>query len=175
MRNLISYLFYLFFNMLHFINTRLEELIGAALLLVMASIAFINVLVRYCTNLSFSSSEELTVNLFVWIVLLGISRCFRDGTHFSMSLLYAALSKRLRFFMDIFSFLCSEAFFMALCYYGYCEVYDEIDLNVVSESLAIPVWLYTISIPLVSFIIMIRIVQNFSKRLRITLKEEDVL
>ena len=162
MRNLISYLFYLFFNMLHFINTRLEELIGAALLLVMASIAFINVLVRYCTNLSFSSSEELTVNLFVWIVLLGISRCFRDGTHFSMSLLYAALSKRLRFFM-------------ALCYYGYCEVYDEIDLNVVSESLAIPVWLYTISIPLVSFIIMIRIVQNFSKRLRITLKEEDVL
>ena len=64
---------------------------------------------------------------------------------------------------------------MALCYYGYCEVYDEIDLNVVSESLAIPVWLYTISIPLVSFIIMIRIVQNFSKWLRITLKEEDVL
>ncbi|MBR1612065.1 MAG: TRAP transporter small permease [Succinivibrio sp.] len=159
--------------MLHFINTRLEELIGAVMLLVMASIAFINVLVRYCTNFSFSSSEELTVNLFVWIVLLGVSRAFRDGTNFSMSLLYTACSRKVRLLMDLVSFVCSEVFFMALCYYGYIEVCDEVDLNVVSESLAIPVWLYTISVPLVSFIIMIRIFQRFKEKLKLTLKEED--
>lgn len=75
--------------------------------------------------------------------------------------------------MDLVSFVCSEVFFMALCYYGYIEVCDEVDLNVVSESLAIPVWLYTISVPLVSFIIMIRIFQRFKEKLKLTLKEED--
>ena len=54
--------------MLHFLNTRFEELLGAFLLAVMACIAFINIIVRYCTTLSFSASEELTVNFFVWIV-----------------------------------------------------------------------------------------------------------
>ena len=46
-----------------FLNARFEELLGALLLAVMACISFINVIVRYCTNFSFSSSEELTVNL----------------------------------------------------------------------------------------------------------------
>lgn len=143
------------------------------MLAVMASIAFINVVVRYCTNLSFSSSEELTVNLFVWIVLLGISRAFREGSHFSMSLLYIACSSKIRLIMDFVSLISCEIFFAALCFYGCIEVLDEVDLSVVSESLAIPVWLYTASVPLVSAIIMIRIIQRFIEKLRFVLKEED--
>ena len=42
--------------MLDFLNKRLEELLGAFLLAVMACIAFINVIIRYCTNLSFAAS-----------------------------------------------------------------------------------------------------------------------
>ena len=76
--------------MLKYLDGRFEELLGALLLAVMVSVAFINVVVRYCTNLSFSASEELTVNFFVWVVLLGASRSFREGSNFSMSLLYAA-------------------------------------------------------------------------------------
>ena len=79
--------------MLDFLNKRLEELLGAFLLAVMACVAFANVIVRYCTNLSFAASEEITVNLFVWIVLLGTSRAFREGTNFSMNLLYDAMPR----------------------------------------------------------------------------------
>ena len=82
--------------MLKFLDERLEELLGAVLLAVMVSVAFANVIVRYCTNLSFSASEELTVNFFVWVVLLGASRAFREGTNFSMNLVYASLKKPLR-------------------------------------------------------------------------------
>ena len=39
------------------INKRFEEFLGALLLAVMACIAFINVIVRYCTNFSFAASE----------------------------------------------------------------------------------------------------------------------
>ena len=44
--------------MLHFLNTRFEELLGSFLLAVMACIAFINIIIRYCTNLSFSASDR---------------------------------------------------------------------------------------------------------------------
>lgn len=48
--------------MLRFLDTRFEELLGSLLLAVMVSIAFINVIVRYCTSFSFAWTEELTVN-----------------------------------------------------------------------------------------------------------------
>ena len=37
---------------------------------------------------------------------------------------------------------------------------DEIELSVVSESLAIPVWLYTICTPAISVLIIVRILQK---------------
>lgn len=143
-----------------FLNARFEELLGALLLAVMACISFINVIVRYCTNFSFSSSEELTVNLFVWIVLLGTARAFREGSNFSMNLLYDAMPRSVRKILYVFSILCCITFFAALCWQGTIEVMDEIELNVVSESLAIPVWLYTIATPLFSVLIIVRILQK---------------
>ena len=143
-----------------FLNARFEELLGALLLAVMACISFINVIVRYCTNFSFSSSEELTVNLFVWIVLLGTSRAFREGGNFSMNLLYDAMPRSVRKLLYLFSVVCCIVFFAALCWQGCIEVMDEIELNVVSESLAIPVWLYTIATPLFSALIIVRILQK---------------
>jgi TRAP-type C4-dicarboxylate transport system permease small subunit len=44
---------------------RLDYLLAAALLFIMASIAFINVLARYLLHFSFAATEEITVNLFV--------------------------------------------------------------------------------------------------------------
>ena len=143
-----------------FLNARFEELLGAVLLAVMACISFIKVIVRYCTNLSFSSSEELTVNLFVWIVLLGTARAFREGGNFSMNLLYDAMPRPVRKLLYIFSVLCCIAFFAALCWQGCIEVMDEYELSVVSESLAIPVWIYTIATPLFSALIIVRILQK---------------
>ena len=143
-----------------FLNARFEELLGALLLAVMACISFINVIVRYCTNFSFSSSEELTVNFFVWIVLLGTSRAFREGGNFSMNLLYDAMPRPVRKPLYLFSVICCIVFFAALCWQGTIEVMDEIELNVVSESLAIPVWLYTIATPLFSALIIVRILQK---------------
>ncbi|MBQ8829051.1 MAG: TRAP transporter small permease [Burkholderiaceae bacterium] len=143
-----------------FLDQHFEELLGAILLAVMACIACINVFVRYCTNFSFSASEELTVNLFVWIVLLGTARAFRENSNFCMSLLYNAMPKSIRFGLYIFILLCSVAFFACLCWLGTIEVMDEFELNVSSESLAIPVWIYTMATPLFSALIVFRILQK---------------
>lgn len=143
--------------MLHFLNTRFEELLGSFFLAVMACIAFINIIIRYCTNLSFSASEELTVNFFVWIVLLGTSIAFRESSNFTMNLLYSITHGWLRKTLYFFGVICSLAFFVMLVYLGAIEVIDEIELNVSSESLDIPVWLYTIATPLFSALIIVRI------------------
>ena len=146
--------------MLKFLDSRLEELLGAFLLAVMVSVAFVNVIVRYCTNLSFSASEELTVNFFVWVVLLGTSRAFREGSNFSMNVIYNACPKAVRRVLYILSILCCCAFFGWLCWLGAIEVWDEFELNVASESLDIPVWLYTMATPLFSALTVFRILQK---------------
>ncbi|MDO5537863.1 MAG: TRAP transporter small permease [Desulfovibrionaceae bacterium] len=152
--------------MLKFLNERLEEILGSIVLAVMAVIAFLNVIVRYCTNFSFSYSEELTVNLFVWIVLLGTSRSFREGSNFCMSLFYDMMPRPARRVLYLFSLACCIAFFAALFYMGFLEVKDEIELSVVSESLAIPVWLYTICTPVLSLVIIFRILQKCAEDFR---------
>ena len=150
-----------------FLNRRFEELLGALVLAVMACISFINVIVRYCTNFSFSSSEELTVNLFVWVVLLGTARAFREGHNFCMNVFYDAMPRKVRVVLYLFGILCSIGFFIALIYEGSLEVMDEYELDVVSESLAIPVWLYTIATPLFSLLIIVRIFQRMYEDLRL--------
>ncbi len=146
--------------MLKFLNGRLEEVLGALILAVMAIIAFINVIVRYCSNFSFSYSEELTVNLFVWIVLLGTARSFREGSNFCMNLLYDHMPRPVRRVLYLFSFVCSLAFFAALFWVGLGQVMDEMALNVVSESLAIPAWLYSMCTPILSLVIVLRLFQK---------------
>lgn len=146
--------------MLTFLNERFEEVLGAVLLAVMACVAFANVIVRYCTDFSFSYSEELTVNFFVWIVLLGTARSFREGSNFCMNLIYDALPSSLRKVFYLFSLLCSLAFFAALFWTGLVQVMDEVELNVVSEALAIPNWIYSIATPFCSLVIVVRLFQK---------------
>ena len=132
----------------------------------MAAIAFINVIVRYCTSFSFAWTEELTINFFVWVVLLGTSRAFREGGHLGMTALYDALPRRLRCCCYWGSVLLGVCFFGALCWTGLTEVLDEIDLEVTSEALGIPVWWYTIATPLFSLLIIFRIAQRAVEDLR---------
>lgn len=147
--------------MLKFLNNYAEEIISAVLLAIMASTAFINVIVRYCSNLSFAWTEELTINLFVWVVLLGTSAVFRHGGHLGMNLLYNSFPKKIRFFCLVLILAVGFVFFSVLGWYGYLEVIDEIELEAISESLGIPVWWYTISIPLLSVLIIFRMLQRF--------------
>lgn len=146
--------------MRNFLNFHFEEWLGSIMLLVMSLIAFINVIIRYCTNFSFSASEELTINFFVWVVLLGTARSFREGTHFGMNIFYDFMPRPVQVVFHAVGIVCCVAFFAMLTYLGGVEVYDEFSLNVSSESLDIPVWLYTMATPLFSALTIVRILQR---------------
>ncbi|MDE5832919.1 MAG: TRAP transporter small permease [Desulfovibrio sp.] len=152
--------------MLRFLETRFEEILGSILLAIMATIAFVNVIVRYCTSFSFAWTEEITVNFFVWITLLGAARAFRTGQHLAMNIVYQALPKNGRRACYVIGFIICLVFFGALFYTGVLEVIDEYDLDAISESLGIPVWLYTVATPLFSLLIIFRILQRYFEQWR---------
>lgn len=146
--------------MLRFIASHFEEVLGSFLLALMATIAFVNVIVRYCTSFSFAWTEEMTVNFFVWVTLLGTARAFRDGSHLAMTIVYDALPKKCRLLAYLFSCLLCLVFFGALIWTGSIEVWDEYELDAISESLGVPVWWYTIGTPLFSLLIIYRMCQR---------------
>ena len=127
-------------NMWSLLDRRFEDYLGSFMLAAMAAIAFINVVVRYCTSFSFAWTEELTINFFVWITMLGTARAFREGGHLGMTALYDALPRRFRRVCYWGSVLLAVCFFGALFWTGLTEVLDEIDLEATSEALGIPVW-----------------------------------
>ncbi len=89
--------------MLAFLDAHFEEILGAILLAAMVTIAFLNVIVRYCTSFSFAWSEEMTVNFFVWVTMLGTACGFREGKHLAMNIFYNALPRKARLAAFIFS------------------------------------------------------------------------
>ncbi len=137
-----------------------EEIIGSILVAIMVTISFTNVITRYFIKMSLSWSEEITVNLFVWVVMLGTAVAFKKGSHLGMSFLYDRLPLSWKKPLSLLSGLICIVFFMILGWLGSIEVWDEIQLSVTTESLAIPVWYYTIALPAFSVLIILRIIQN---------------
>lgn len=144
-----------------FLNERFEEILGSILLAIMVSIAFINVIVRYCTSFSFAWTEEITINFFVWITLLGTALAFRDGSNLAMSIVYQSFPAKLRKYCYWIGYLICLLFFGMLVYTGTLEVKDEYELESISESLGVPVWWYTIATPALSLLVILRMTQRF--------------
>ena len=153
-------------RMWSFLDRKFEDILGSLMLAIMVSIAFINVIVRYCSSFSFAWTEELTINFFVWIVMLGAARTFREGGHLGKTALYDALPRSGRMACYWGSILLGLIFFGALFWTGFTEVLDEIDLEATSEALGIPMWWYTIATPAFSLLIIFRIAQRALDDLR---------
>ena len=146
-----------------------EESLAGIILLIMVSIAFVNVISRYIIKYSLAFTEELEVNLFVWMVLLGAASGFKRGSHLGVNFLVNFFPKKVKKIVIVSGYILSALLFIVLIYLGIQEVLDEILLEVTSESLGIPVWWYTIGVPIGSVIVIWRIINRIS----IELKEEE--
>ena len=58
---------------------RLDYLVAAVLLFSMAGVAFLNVVSRYFFHFSIASTEEITINMFVWMTVVGCGIAFERG------------------------------------------------------------------------------------------------
>jgi TRAP-type C4-dicarboxylate transport system permease small subunit len=136
-----------------------EEVLGAFLLSAMACLAFANVITRYIFHLPLAFTEEIEVNSLVWLTMLGTSAAFRKGCHLRMLFIYSKFSSLLQRIVDQFISLLAFGLFSVLGVLGYRQLLDERLLEITSESLNFPQWIYTICIPAGCMLILIRIVQ----------------
>lgn len=76
--------------MLRFFEKLLSFITAAALATIVA-LVFINVVMRYVLNSGLTWSEEIAVNLFVWVIFLGAILAGLEGRHIRIDLLTSNL------------------------------------------------------------------------------------
>jgi TRAP-type C4-dicarboxylate transport system permease small subunit len=137
-----------------------EEAFGALILAVMVSVAFVNVVTRYVIIYPLAWTEEITVSMFVWIVLLGVSTAFRKNAHLSMTFVYDFMPLPLKKISFLIANAMCVVFFALLIWLGSVQVWDEIEVGATSEALTIPTAIYSAGIPVFSALIIVRILQS---------------
>lgn len=132
----------------------------------MVTVAFVNVVSRFTFNFSIAYVEELTVNLFVWLVLFGAAIAFKKWNHLAVSIVVDNLPGKWRKASELFGNVVIMFFFVMLFYYGYGQVQDELLMGIRTTSMGIPKWWYTVGIPIGSAIIIFRVLQRSYKVLK---------
>lgn len=148
------------------ITEHLEEMLGASLLAVMACLAFANVVTRYLFQYPLAFTEELEVNALVWLTMFGTSAAFRRRHHLKMLFFQDKFPRNVIVYLNITIALLSIGLFVSLGYLGYLQLLDERFLEITSESLNLPQWMYTVCIPVGCAMIVLRIIQVTIQDLR---------
>ena len=145
---------------------RVDHWIVAVFLFVMAAIAFVNVLSRYLFHFSFAATEEITINLFVWVTVIGSGIAFERGGQLGMVTLYNVFPHRWKRPVILFGALLSAVLFLLVDIYTIQAIYDEITLfQATSAALGIPVWIYYVGVPVFSVFVFLGIYRDATVRL----------
>jgi TRAP-type C4-dicarboxylate transport system permease small subunit len=148
------------------IQENLEELLCVIILGTMAVLAFANVIARYFIQYPLAFTEEVEVNLMVWLTLLGASVGFKRGAHLGLTFLQNRMPDRLKKLTVLFSAFLSLFLFVLLIWISIFQIVDEIDLEITSEALAIPQWWYTAGIPVCGTLLIARIFTLIYKNIK---------
>ncbi|HSH42632.1 MAG TPA: TRAP transporter small permease subunit [Arenicellales bacterium] len=121
----------------------LDEWLCAVLLALMTIIAFVNVLGRYLFGYSLAFTEELTLNFFVYVVVLGAGIGYERLVHPRFASLVARFPAPLRSAATILAFLLGAGLLLVLVWVTVVKMYFDITLfQTQSAALGVPVWAY---------------------------------
>ena len=143
--------------------------ITASAMAVIVLLVFINVAMRYVLNSGLTWSEEIAVNLFVWVIFLGAILAALENSHIKVDLLTSRLSVKMQKVFLVIANMC-VLFSMGILIRGGIDVVDVTQRNV-SAATGIP--FSYISVSLVVFavaIVFITLYQTY-KALKSSLDE----
>jgi len=143
-----------------------EEVMGALILALMTLFAFLNVLTRYLIKYSFAPSEEIEVNALVWITMFGSAAAFKRGSHLKLIFLNRYVGEKGTRLIWLFGRVLAIAVFAILIYHGVVQAKVERELGIISEALSVPQWVYTILLPALCLLVILRIFQEVVRDFR---------
>lgn len=134
----------------------IERLLMAASMGVLCLLTMANVLVRYFTDISFAFTEEISVALLVVMTLVGASHAFASNHHIAITF-FIERKPALKALAGRFAVFCSLLMFGLLAWYGVSMAWDDYSFEVTSPSLGVPQWWYTVWLPVLSVVIVLRL------------------
>jgi len=128
--------------------TGVEKGIAAFMLALVTIITFGNVLSRYILPTSWSFTEELVINVFVLMSMLGVAICARDeGGLVSMALFSGVLPRRGQRILNIVMVLFGLVFCYVLIKYGFIRVDKLIANHKRTDVLRVLEWKFALAVP----------------------------
>jgi TRAP-type C4-dicarboxylate transport system permease small subunit len=139
-------------------SVRIERALLAAVMALLCVITMANVIVRYFTNVSFAFTEEISVSLLVVMTLVGASTAFYRNKHIAIVFVVERCSAPTRRRLHVFSLIACTLMFGLLAWYGGRMAWDDYRFEVTSPALGVPQWWYTVWLPVLSLVIVVRLV-----------------
>lgn len=135
----------------------IERHLMALSMAALCTLTMANVLVRYFSDFSFAFTEEISVVLMVIMTLVGASHAFSTNHHIAISY-FVERKPAIRRASRKLAVLCSLVIFGLLLYYGSFMAWDDYQFEVTSPSLGVPQWWYSIWLPVLSLLIVARLI-----------------
>lgn len=136
---------------------KIEQALAACVIAVIALITLANVISRYVTNYSFAFTEEYSIALMVIMTMLGGAAAFAGDKHIRITYLIDKLDAPQRRKVEILIALITAVTFIAIAWLSGRLAWDEYRFEVMSPGLGKPQWIYTIWLPILSVIIVLRL------------------
>lgn len=127
-------------------------LVGGALALVFYTVLLRYVAPAYAPHVT----EELTVYIVMWAVLLACGRVTREREHVRADLVFQLMPRPWQRACDILANLAGVGFALFLAYYGGLVAYEAWDFGDLSATqLRFPLWIYYSALPVAALLIAI--------------------
>ena len=136
-----------------------EKFVLIIVSIVVTLITFGNVLSRFVLHMSFSWSEELVINLFVLMIMLGCALCAREGNLISLSLIFDRMKAGGKKIFVIIITIANSAFWIILIKTGFDKVITQMGNGSETYFLRWPEWVFTIFLPIGAVFLLIHTIE----------------
>lgn len=134
-----------------------EQVLTGVVMGLIVLISLGNVLARYLTSQSFAATEEFSIALLIVLAFLGSSTAFAFDRHIRVNFLVERLPRRWRRAAEWLSFVATAGLFGFIAYYGAVLTFDQYRFEETSPALGLPQWRYTVWMPVLAVLIVIRL------------------
>ena len=123
------------------------------------AITFATVLSRFVFHASFSWSEELVINVFILMIMLGVGLCHQDGGMITLSLVFDNVGIKGRKIMVVIDTIVNLAFYVLIIKTGFDKVASQIATGKETFSLGWPEWIFTILLPIGAILAALHVIE----------------
>lgn len=147
-------------------SLRIEDWLTVIVMAALALITFANVVVRYFTNTSFAWTEEISVFLMIVLALVAGSAAVARDRHIRIEFFSESGSANRRRKLAQLGALLVAVLFTLIAVLSIRTLYDDFRFEETSPGIGVPVWWYTMWLPILSIAIALRAVGLFIRRSR---------